>query len=383
MQPPPKGPQPISAVVDDVVGALDRMAARRRAHYEKRAATSAQPGETLEQTIARLRKEDDDAIAREDEIRLRATGTSTQSEGDRAAPNKPKSSTRKPPRNDIQPDFFVPGLYDVGGRDNRSIMDVAVFRLSKKDKRAGDMIRYDLPDGYVEVKSNMDGMASIWDYDIVLMMISHLTEAVNRWRSGKGGKPGRTYQPHVSDILKFCRRGDGGKQIAEIEAALDRLKGTTIKVVRDRMVNGRPVRETNAEGLISGYSVLARTDTKRLSAVEVEVPRWLYREVVEGKDPNVLTVDRDYFLIEQGIGKFLYRLARQAAGKPPTGPGRAEWLFKTLYERSSSTGTFKKFSFTLRQLIQLNDLPEYSLAEKEGVGGQLLVMTYRGAPTGS
>ena len=27
----------------------------------------------------------------------------------------------------------------------------------------------------VEVKAGADGMASIWDYDIVLMMISHLT----------------------------------------------------------------------------------------------------------------------------------------------------------------------------------------------------------------
>jgi hypothetical protein len=111
----------------------------------------------------------------------------------------------------------VPSLYDVGTKDSRSIMDVAVFRLSKKDKRAGGVIRYELSDGYVEVKAGPDGMASVWDYDLVLMMVSHLTEAMNRYREGRGEKPGRTYRPHVSDILKFCRRGDGRRQADEVE----------------------------------------------------------------------------------------------------------------------------------------------------------------------
>jgi hypothetical protein len=87
----------------------------------------------------------------------------------------------------------------------------------QKDKRAGGVIRYELSDGYVEVKAGPDGMASVWDYDLVLMMVSHLTEAMNRYREGRGEKPGRTYRPHVSDILKFCRRGDGRRQADEVE----------------------------------------------------------------------------------------------------------------------------------------------------------------------
>ncbi|WP_198137881.1 replication initiator protein A [Verminephrobacter eiseniae] len=45
------------------------------------------------------------------------------------------------------------------------------------------------------------------------------------------------------------------------------------------------------------------------------MPQWLYSEVVEVKSPAVLTVHPEYFLIEPGIGRFLYRLARRAAGK--------------------------------------------------------------------
>ncbi|OTJ86934.1 replication initiator protein A, partial [Pseudomonas aeruginosa] len=133
-----------------------------------------------------------------------------------------ESSIRKHPKSAEHQDFFVPTLSDVGNRDSRSIMDVAVFRLSKKEKRAGEVIHYTLPDGYVEVKSGPDGMASIWDYDIVLMLVSHLTESMNRYRECQGEKHGRSFRPHVSEIFKCLRNGDGRKHIDDLEAALDR-----------------------------------------------------------------------------------------------------------------------------------------------------------------
>src|SRR5690606_27641488 len=122
------------------------------------------PGETYEHAAARLQRE-------ADQERRPATHSS-----------QPATLVRKPPKGDEQSDFFAPTLYDVSTRDSRSVMDVAVFRLSKKDKRAGELIRYDLPDGYVEVSAGAHGMASVWDYDIVLMLVSHLTEAMNRYR---------------------------------------------------------------------------------------------------------------------------------------------------------------------------------------------------------
>jgi len=287
-----------------------------------------------------------------------------------------KSTLRRPPPGDEQADFFVPALYDVATKDSRSIMDVAVFRLSKKDKRAGETIRYDLTDGYVEVKAGPDGMASVWDYDIVLMAISHLTEAMNRYRNGRGEKPGLTFRPHVSEILKFCRRSDGGRQYEEIEGALDRLKNTTIKIVRTtRKGRGsRLMREAQAEGLIANYKTVSYADTGRVAMVEVEIPGWIYREVVEAENPEVLTVHPAFFLIEPGIGRFLYRVARRAAGK-----GEARWAFRTIYERSGSAGTFKEFCRILRGIISINDLPEYSLGEIAGKEGQMLVMTHRDA----
>jgi len=287
------------------------------------------------------------------------------------------SNVRKPPSNDSQKDFFVPAFYDVGTKDSRSIMDVAVFRLSKKNKRVGEVIRYYLPDGYVEVKAGPDGMASIWDYDIVVMLTSHLTEAMNRYREGKGDKPGRIFRPHASDILKFCRKGDGGRQVDEVETALDRLKGTTIKSVREHPTanSRRTLREVEAEGLLGSYKVLSYTDNGKIAGLEIEAPKWLYREITEGMRPDVLTVHPDYFLIEPGIGRFVYRLARRAAGK-----NHATWAFQTIYERSGSASTFKEFCRILRKIIEANDLPEYRLQEETGQSRPILVMSHRDAP---
>ena len=217
-------------------------------------------------------------------------------------------------------------------------------------------------------------MASVWDYDLVLMAVSHLTEAMNRYREGKGEKPGRLFRPHVADILKFCRRSDGGRQKDDLVNALLRLNTTHVAVERTRKSrNGHTVTESEGEALISRYKVITSTATGKPESVEIELPDWLYKEVVEAQNPDVLTVHPDFFLIDPGIGRFIYRLARRVAGK-----GQAKWAFQTVYERSGSTGTLKKFAYTVRKLIDANDLPEYDLAEEKGQAGPLLVMTYRG-----
>ncbi|EKN6268429.1 replication protein RepA [Yersinia enterocolitica] len=352
------GLQPIGSLLS---GNLLSRLEDTHAAYRKKMEAAALPGESIRDTEERLRADEEKRPPRHDLPPPRL-------------PVPAKTAMRRPPENERQADFFVPSLYDVSARDSRSMMDVAVFRLSKQKKRAGEMSRYDLSDGYVEVTAGPYGMASIWDYDIVLMLVSHLTEAMNRYREGKGEKPGRVFKPHVSDILKFCRKGDGSRQFEEVETALDRLKGTTIKSVRESPSrNGkRSMREVESEGLISHYRVMSRTDTGKVASVEIEAPNWIYREVTSGTKPDVLTVHPDYFLIESGIGRFVYRLARRAAGKDG-----AKWAFKTLYARSGSTGTLKKFSENLRKVIATDDLPGYSLVEEPGLSGPQLVMTRR------
>lgn len=93
------------------------------------------------------------------------------------------TTLREPPANDNQPDFFVPGLYDVAVKDAFSVMDVAVFRLSKSQTRKGETIRHVRDDHVLEIASDAGGMATIYDYDIVLFMISHLADQTRLWRA--------------------------------------------------------------------------------------------------------------------------------------------------------------------------------------------------------
>lgn len=284
------------------------------------------------------------------------------------------ATVRKPPKSDEQADFFIPAtLYDVATKDSHSTMDVAVFRLSKKELRASETMKYVLSDGLITVTSGPAGMASIWDYDIVLMAISHLTESINRYRNKKGPKPDRFFYPYVSEILKFCRRSDGGRQTDVLISTLTRLATTHVSIDRTKKAkDGNIKRIYQAGNLISDFTVVSSTKSGKPEAIKIEIPNWMYEEIVESKNPEVLTIHPDFFLIEPGIGRFVYRLARRAAGK-----GEARWAFKTIYERSGSTGNFRKFSFNLRSLIKSNNLPEYSLSEQLGQDGPILLMTFR------
>lgn len=340
----PSGPVQIDIALGDyLVGKLKAAQASQAQNLE----TKTQPTDPLQATDS--------------------AGKETQQQPTGATP-----SIRKPPKGDMQADFFIPALYDVGTRDSRSIMDVAVFRLSKRDRRAGDVIRYELTDGYVEVSAGPAGMASVWDYDLVLMAVSHLTECMNRYRDGKGEKPGRVFRPHVADVLKFCRRADGGKQKDDLVETCIRLNTTHVAMQRIKKAkNGRLVTISEGEALINRYKVV-KNESGRPEYIEIELADWMYREITEGKNPDVLTVHPDYFLIDPGIGRFLYRLARRAAGKT-----EAKWSFRTLYERSGSAGTFKEFCRILRRLIEANDLPEYNIEEQAGQSGPLMLMRHR------
>ncbi|ECS2986266.1 replication initiator protein A [Salmonella enterica subsp. enterica serovar Virchow] len=355
-------PRHIGEPANELLSRLEKLQKTVQERHAKRVESAALPGETFDQAEARLKREDEERQEQEQRAKeLLAKGAAG------------KSIVRKAPKGDEQKDFFVPTLYDVGARDTRNIMDVAVFRLSKRNRRAGEVITYELPDGVVKVSAGAAGMASIWDYDLVLMAISHLTEAMNRYREGKGDKPGRTFRPHIGDVLKFLRRADGGKQKADLVETCLRLNTTHVAVQRVRKGrNGRMVSVSEGEPLIASYKVVTNPTTNAPEFLEIDVAKWMYQEVTEGKNPDVLTVHPDYFLIDPGIGRFVYRLARQAAGR-----STATWNFQTIYERSGSAGTLKKFTENLRKIITSDTLPEYNLSETTGRQGPMLVMRHR------
>jgi len=274
----------------------------------------------------------------------------------------PKAILREAPDDDAQLMFFVPTVYDAPIKDDVNLMDVAPFALGK-NTRAG-IIRYELKDSLIVVEGGAEtGLATVFDYDIFLNMISFLAEEVRRFRieTEKGLRPNlpaKRYRPSVAHILKFCRRADGGRQYEEIESALRRLAKTTISVTN---LAGGKRRTVDTRPLIGEYKVVSKTSTGRVDEVDITIPDWVYLSVVKAeKSLPLLTLNPDYFLITSGLGRFIYRLARKAVGKQMTGT----YSVRELHKRSGSPQEYRKFLFDLRELVkrtQTFPMPDYDL----------------------
>lgn len=289
----------------------------------------------------------------------------------------PKRVLRTAPQDDAQLMFFVPTIYDAPLKDDVNLMDVAPFSLGKKANKG--IIKYELKDSLITIEGGAEtGLATVFDYDIFLNMVSYLAEAVQDYRreEGKGLRPTlppKTYRPNASHILKFCRRSDGGKSYEDLEAALDRLANTTIKVVN---LTGGKRRQVDSRPMIGGYSVVSRTGANKIDTIEITIPDWVYTSVVRNeKALPLLTLHQDYFLISSGLGRFIYRLARKAAGKTD-----ATYSVRELHKRSGSSQELRKFAYDLREFVtrtQAFPMPEYDLALKEGRDGAMLHMKRR------
>lgn len=288
-----------------------------------------------------------------------------------------KKLLRDAPEDDAQLMFFVPTVYDAPIKDDVHLMDVAPFALGKT-ARSG-IIRYELKDSLITIEGGYEtGLATVFDYDIFLHMVSYLAEEVRRYRleTEKGLRPtlpAKVYRPSVAQLLKFCRRDDGGRQYEEVEAALRRLGMTTITVTNTA---GGKRREVDTRPLIGEYRVVSKTAKGKVEEVEITIPDWVYLSVVTAdKALPLLTVSPDYFLITSGLGRFVYRLARKAAGKT-----HATYSVVELKKRSGSHRDLRKFVYDLKDLVARTHafpMPDYDLELVDQRGGPALTMRYR------
>ncbi|MBX4964124.1 replication initiator protein A [Rhizobium lentis] len=289
--------------------------------------------------------------------------------------------SRPAPIGDAQRMFFVPSVHDVPLKDDFNLMDIAPFALSKSG--GAGVIRYELKDSIITVEGGAEvGLATAYDYDIVINMTSHLAEATRRFRidEAKGLKPSippQVYRPAAAEILKFCRRELGGKQYEDLERALARLQATNIRITNlkgDR--RGWYRRSTESFPLIGRYKVVSRTNRDRIDQVEIDIPGWVYEGVVrpDGK-PTILTLNPDYFLLSRPITRFIYRLARRAAGDTT-----AFYSLKELHKRSGAKAPMRKFRQTIEEIVETaktTPLPDYDLNLEDRGHDQILHMRKR------
>jgi plasmid replication initiation protein len=288
-----------------------------------------------------------------------------------------RKNYRPVPRGDRQLDIFTPALSDISTKDDISLMDIALYSLDKKIRY--DSLHYQLKDAQITVTgSNEYGLATIHDYDLVLYMISHLAYEMEQVKKmAKDGKdaplPSRRFAAQAASLLKFCRREEGGGQYKALEQALLRLKFTGIVIQQD---NAKSFRRTGTFSYINDFFIVGRTRTGNISSVIIDIPQWIYDGIVRPEKPTVLTLHNDYFLLSEGLHRFLHRFARKTAGQ-----GSALYSVEQIYEQCSSRN--KELRYFRRDLkaaiarLREEPLPDYDVVfVMKGRGKTFVEFTY-------
>jgi plasmid replication initiation protein len=242
-------------------------------------------------------------------------------------------------------DFFVADILDWALKDDFHSMEHPIFSLSKTPDHKER--HYERNGSSITIKPGSDGLATIWDKDILIFCISQLTEAINQ------GRPvTRTVRLKAYDILVTTNRHTGGEHYKRLEAAFDRLAGTRIKT----NITTNRVRIREGFGLIDNWKIIERAPGDgRMVAVSVTLNEWLYNAVL-GRE--VLTLHRDYFRLDGGLQRRLYEIGRKHCGK------QAQWIIslELLHTKTGSTASLKKFRQLLKAATASNQLPDYNIS---------------------
>lgn len=246
-------------------------------------------------------------------------------------------------------DFFLADMFDYALKDDGVSMEAPIFTLSTKPDLS--VWEWSSKDGSknVNVTPSVLGRATQFDKDVLIYVVSQLTEALNRSRDDAQN---RTVRFTVYDYLVTTNRGTGGDDYRRLQESFERLRGTSIKT--DIKTGGQRIKE--GFGLIDSWRIVEKSsDSKRMMAVEITLSRWLYNAV---QAYEVLTLHKDYFRLRKPLARRLYELARKHCGR------QTQWSInlKLLQEKCGSKSSIKEFRRSIREIGQANGLLEYKLS---------------------
>ena len=75
-------------------------------------------------------------------------------------------------------DFFIADILDVVPKDDLGSMEHPLFSLSKRPDTISRL--YEHNGNSIKITPSADGMATIWDKDVLIYCISQLIEGINR-----------------------------------------------------------------------------------------------------------------------------------------------------------------------------------------------------------
>jgi len=244
-------------------------------------------------------------------------------------------------------DLFICDVLDAIPKDDMASMEHPVFSLATKpDLR---VLSYEHGNVKIDITPSVKGLATIFDKDLLIYCISQMISKKNR-----GQLLSQTVQLHAYDLLVWTNRETSGDAYRRLLEAFERLSGT--RITTNIKADGEEV--TQGFGLIENYKIVRHTDTGRMTELQVRLSDWMFR-IIQGSE--VLTLSRDYFRLRKPIERRIYEIARKHCGE------QEEWRISLslLHKKVGSTGSERKFRFTLRELVEHDHLPDYKVSLDE------------------
>ncbi|SFU76153.1 replication initiator protein A [Nitrosospira multiformis] len=246
-------------------------------------------------------------------------------------------------------DFFLADMFDYALKDDGASMEVPIFTLATKtDLSIWKWVSKD-KNKSIEIYPSVKGRATQFDKDVLIYVVSQITEALNR---GRDDAKNRTVRFTVYDYLVTTNRGVGGDDYKRLQEAFERLAGT--RITTDIRTGGERVKE--GFGIIESWRTVEKSrEDERMIAVEVTLSRWLFNAV---QAFEVLTIHSDYFRLRKPLERRLYELARKHCGH------QSQWSIglELLREKSGSRSTLYEFRRMVKSITQTSTLPEYRMA---------------------
>lgn len=170
----------------------------------------------------------------------------------------------------VDRDFFLCDMFDYAMKDDGASMEAPIFTLSTKPDLT--VWHWESKDGNraLTVTPSVMGRATMFDKDVLIYVISQMTEALN---CDRFDAKNRTVRFVVYDYLVTTNKPTGGKEYQRLEATLERLRGTSIKT--DIKTGGSRIKE--GFGLIDSWTIVEKSpDNERMIAIEITLSKWLF-----------------------------------------------------------------------------------------------------------
>lgn len=252
-------------------------------------------------------------------------------------------------------DFFLCDMFKYALKEDSVSMEIPIFTLATKPDLT--VWHWQSKDGNrsITVTPSVRGRATQFDKDVLIYIVSQMTVGLNRERLDAKC---RAVRFTVYDYLVSTYKLTGGKEYQRLEAAIERLHGTSIKT-NIKTGSGR-IKE--GFSLIERWKIIEKSpDDERMIAVEITLSEWLFNAV---QAHEVLTISSNYFHLRKPLERRLYELARKHTGH------QIGWKIgiELLHEKSGSKATSKEFRRLIAKIIKTNKLPEYLIMVDEATG---------------